>query len=202
MVFASFLLDSKFAEKINAIVLFGSVARGDFDEESDIDIFVDTGYDIEGELKSALKLFEDSEEWKKWKLRGISNDISIKSGNMENWSLKRDVAGSGLLLYGKYKQMPEGMKYYMMIRASTAAFERKHKVKIWRKLYGYSQKVGSKKYVISGLIDTFGGKRLGRDIFIIPAEKRNEMVDFLTKNKIDYKVNEIWSDSIQPLATA
>ncbi len=42
MDFCSFLLKSEMANEIKKIILFGSVARGDFDSESDIDIFIDT----------------------------------------------------------------------------------------------------------------------------------------------------------------
>ncbi len=39
--FVSYLL-SKFKEgEINRVILHGSIARGDFDEESDIDLFID-----------------------------------------------------------------------------------------------------------------------------------------------------------------
>lgn len=37
--------------KINRIFLFGSVARNDFDEQSDIDLFIDTEKKNEPELK-------------------------------------------------------------------------------------------------------------------------------------------------------
>ena len=46
--FVSFVLDHGVLQKINRIILFGSVARDIFDEESDIDIFIDV---IENEKK-------------------------------------------------------------------------------------------------------------------------------------------------------
>ncbi len=39
--FVSFLLDSYVGGKVRKIILFGSVARGDFSTESDIDLFVE-----------------------------------------------------------------------------------------------------------------------------------------------------------------
>jgi len=41
MDFCSYLI-SKIDKGINSIILYGSIVRGDFDEESDIDLFIDT----------------------------------------------------------------------------------------------------------------------------------------------------------------
>ncbi len=50
--FSSFLIDTaKVTDKIKRIMLFGSVARGDFTKESDIDLFIDTDEEsIEDEI--------------------------------------------------------------------------------------------------------------------------------------------------------
>ena len=43
MDFASFLIQNlKNTDKINSIIIFGSVARNDEDKESDIDLFINT----------------------------------------------------------------------------------------------------------------------------------------------------------------
>ena len=39
--FVSFLLKYEISNEINKIILFGSVATGSFDKESDIDLFID-----------------------------------------------------------------------------------------------------------------------------------------------------------------
>ena len=50
--FVSFIMDSRVGEDINRIILFGSVARGDFGKKSDIDLFIDTEKDISVTKKS------------------------------------------------------------------------------------------------------------------------------------------------------
>ena len=57
MSFASFLIDSRIGDKIDKIILFGSVAKGDSGKESDIDIFVDTRMRIEKDINKLLGLF-------------------------------------------------------------------------------------------------------------------------------------------------
>ena len=62
--FVSFLLDEKIAKHINRIVLFGSVARGNFDKESDIDVFIDTKKEIGNDVQGILSMFNQTETQK------------------------------------------------------------------------------------------------------------------------------------------
>ena len=68
-------------------------------------------------------------------------------------------------------------------------------MKLWRKLYGYKQKVGKKTYKTEGLTEKLGGKRIESGI-LIPAKNRKEILDLFSKEKIKYTVDEIWSDTI------
>ena len=147
MSFASFLLDSKIGTKISKIILFGSVARGDFDEASDIDIFVDTNAKIEKDVDRLMTLFMSSKTYEAWKLKGVKNDISVKTGYLEKWSLRREIISSGILLYGKYNELPKNAKYYEMIKIDLKKFKTSDQVRIWRKLYGYREKIGKKNNI-------------------------------------------------------
>ncbi len=196
MSFASFLMDSKTGGKIDKIILFGSVARGTWGEESDIDLFIDTTEDIEEEINGLLKLFRESKIQEMWRIRGIKNEISVKVGDLEKWSLRRDVISSGMLLYGKYNDMPEGVSYYLLIRIDVSRFGPSRQMSIWRKLYGYRQKIGEKTYIGKGLVKKLGGRKLAKATILVPMEKRKEIVGFLNKNKINYTVNELWSDTL------
>ncbi len=196
LCFVSFLLDSKASKKIDKIILFGSVARGNFDKESDIDIFVDSTEEIKNEVEKQLKLFKGSEIHRKWKLKGIKNEISLKCGKLEDWALKRDVLSDGITLYGKYKDVPKDAKYYLMIKLKFSKMERKQKIKIWRRLYGYAQKVGTKRYESRGLVSTLGGKKIEKSLVLVPMENRGEIIRYLNREKIDYEVREVWSDTL------
>src|SRR3989338_5004302 len=120
--FASFVLDSEHFKDIDRIILFGSVARGNFDVESDIDIFIDTKKDIEKGVKKLIMLFNESEIHRKWLLRGLRNLISVKVGDIEKWNLKRDVISEGIILYGKFKDVPENVEYYLLIKPFSMSF--------------------------------------------------------------------------------
>ncbi len=195
--FCSFLLDTPFGKNINKIILFGSVARGDYNEDSDIDIFIDTEKNLEKLVDKYLNLFQESKQHEIWIQKGITNEISIKVGKLKEWKLRREVISSGILLYGKYSELPDELSYYLLIKIKDI-YKKKpsNQVKIWRKLYGYKQKVGKKTYLIKGLIDKNNGKKIAKSVFIIPMENRKPIIEYLNKNKIIYTVHELWSDSL------
>ena len=193
--FVSFLLDDRISRAINRIILFGSVARGTFDEESDIDLFIDTKEDIEKDIQNILRLFQGSEIQKRWGLKGIVNEISLKVGDLNKWKLKRDIISDGIVLYGKVKDVPENIEYYLLITPSFKRFRKSQNVKLWRKLYGYRQKVGTKVYKTIGLLEKLNGKRIENGI-VVKMSNKKDLIDFLNKEKISCKIIEIWSDSL------
>src|SRR3989338_104004 len=193
--FASFVLESEVSKDITRIILFGSVARGDFDDESDIDIFIDTKKDIEKEMSKLLMLFLSSESQKKWVLKGLKHDLSVKVGDLEKWKLRRDILSDGITLYGTCKDVPDHVEYYLLVKPSFKKFNKNKQIQIWRKLYGYKQSVGKKMYVTQGVITKLHGTRLDRAC-IVPVKNKKELLQFLNKEKIEYTLNEIWSDTL------
>jgi len=194
--FTSFLLER--GVKPNKIILFGSLVRGEYDRESDIDIFIDIDSSKESEIRDILNLFEKT-RGEKWSLKGVENPLSLIIGNLnsEKWKdLKRDIQSNGILLYGTYNEFPENMQSYIMFRLDFTRLSRDKKVNLWRKLYGYTQKFGNKIYETKGLITQLDGKKIEKSVIIVPSGKSRELKDFLRTNKIGYTVNEIWSDNL------
>lgn len=195
MDFASFLIDSHIGEKINRIILFGSIARGDFTKESDVDIFVDAPEEDEDEIGKQLTLYQSSQAQNIWKQKGITNEISLKVGNLEHWSLKRSIISSGILLYGKYKELPRDAQYYLLINLDVRNKKQSQQIKLWRSLYGYKQKIGKKVYVSKGLLSESEGKKIGKALLLVPMEKRKSILDLLKERKIRHRLYELWSDA-------
>ncbi len=193
--FSSFLLDSTVGSHIEKIILFGSVARGDFTNESDIDIFIEADEEFEKEIEKIHALFQSSQMYKLWKTKGISHEFSLKVGHLSQWKLKREVLSSGIILYGKSVEKPENIPYYLLIQLHDQNKKPAEQMRFWRKLYGYTQKIGTKLYSSKGLIEHVGGKKLGKAVFLIPMAKRKIVLDFLSESKIQYTLYEIWSDS-------
>ena len=188
--FVSFLIKKK--PKIERVILFGSIASGDFDNESDIDIFVDTSHSKK-EIRAILDLYEKSEENKKYRLEGISNHISLKVGNLEEWGIKRSIIAGGIMLYGPYQELPKGLHHYALFVVSSPLKQRKEQIRVWRILYGYTQKVGNKRYKKEGLIRGLSGKKITRGAFIIPFEKSSEVIKLLKNQKVKHSIYEIFT---------
>ncbi len=196
MDFCSFLLRSEVGKDIDKIILFGSVARGDFDSESDIDIFIDTkNKRIEISVKRLLKAFEKSEAYEKWRLKGLKNPISAEVGRLEKWELYRSVISNGVLLYGKFEEMPKGVKYYSIFSLDFSRMDRNRKIRIWRELYGYTQRIGKKVFISKGFLEELSGRKLERSIIAVPAENKQKILDFIKRNRIRYRIFEMWTDS-------
>ena len=192
--FVSFLIEKNLA--LERAILFGSVVTGEFDKESDIDIFLETK-EKEDNIQKLLLQFEKT-QGENWKLKGIENLLSLKTGNLKKWPhLKRSIQSNSILLYGPYKEVPEKIKSYSLLILNFNALKRSQKINIWRKLYGYKQKVKNKKYMTPGLVTQINGKKLERSVIAIPSNKSKECKDFLHKHKIKYKLIEIWTDSIE-----
>ena len=85
MDFASFLIQKiEEKENIKNIILFGSVARGEDTEASDVDIFIDIVTENSGfekKVNSCLYDFINSVKYKNyWKLLGVESEIQLKIG--------------------------------------------------------------------------------------------------------------------------
>ncbi|MFH1592091.1 MAG: nucleotidyltransferase domain-containing protein [Candidatus Woesearchaeota archaeon] len=185
--FTSFLIPKA---NIKKVILFGSIVSGNFDRESDIDLFIESS-EKETKIKNLLELYQKTEEYEKFKLEGINNEISLKVGNLNDWKdLKRSIISNGLILYGHYRDQPEKLKHKIAFILDIRKAPRTKKIKIWRKIYGYKQKVGKKIYISQGLIE----KKLGRGAFLASLENSDEIQKYLRKNKVKYSLLDIWLD--------
>jgi len=190
--FTSFLLKSRIGDNINQVILFGSVPRGDFDKDSDIDLFIDTKTDKKT-IEKLLEVYKKSEDNAKYALSGINNQIRAKVGSLNEWKgLKRSIISDGIMLYGKYKETPENLEHNILFNLKFSKMQRNKQVRLWRKLYGYNQKIGNKNYAFDGIVKESDGKKIGYGTFIIPIEKSKVMTDFLKKEKINYSMKEIF----------
>lgn len=195
--YASYLIQNlkQDAGKITQIILFGSVSRGEESKNSDIDLFVDLiDETIEPKVEEIVELFYNSTKFKKyWLLLGIKNKINCTIGKLEEWdSLKRSLIANGIVLYGKYTGKIKTKPYYLFV--ISPGKNRNKNLVVWRALYGCVQKRGRKKYVREGLLRQYQGRKLGRGVFIIPAQHLPKLRSFLIKNKFKYELIPFWQE--------
>lgn len=191
MDFASYLVSR--VGGINRIILYGSAARGDFDEESDIDIFLDVSdARVKNRIKNMTENYYATSKFREWKLKGIENNFSVIAGNLESneWrDLKRAIMNTGIVLYGKYKAEAEKIFQYVIFSIENIKPEKK-RVAVYRKLFGFQS--GNIKY--PGLIEKVQGKKIGKGVIIVPSDKNDELREYLKKKGISTRIYDVWSD--------
>ena len=190
MDFSSYLL-SKI--EVDRIILFGSVVRGDFDKESDVDLFVDTSEKKEKDIKEILENYYKTKKYNEWKLKGLNKDISLIIGNLESdeWrDLKRSIMNNGIVLFGKYKGEAERINHYTLFSFENIKPDKK-RIAVFRKLFGFKR--GKKEY--PGFIKKIKGVKMGKGCLIVPIEKVNELKAFFISKKVTVKLYDLWSDS-------
>lgn len=186
--FCSFLIER--AAGIRSVVLFGSVSRGEADNKSDIDLFIDAPSGNAHRIRKILDNFYESKINELWRLKGVKNPISLIVGDIEKkeWAdLKRSIITDGIILFGKYKSEPEKLKHFMLFSYSDIK-DAKKRVNLHRKLFGY--KVGTARY--EGIVLKSGGIRHGSGSFSVPIEKYMDVRSVFKELKITPKILEIW----------
>lgn len=181
------------------IILFGSVARGDFDKESDVDIFIDTPEKNAKEVRKAADAAQNEFEIysrRTWKLQGVDMPIKPVVGdiNSPKWSgLKREIISSGISLYGRYKELPRELRHCFIFSFSLAKLKHKNRVSAIRKIYGYSTKKGRKTYRHAGILDEINGEKLNPGVVMSPAEGYKKLLDFFRKSRVSFRIREVWT---------
>lgn len=191
--FAAFILPKI---DVKEVILFGSVARGQATAESDIDLFFNIEKEEEAEkikaiIKRELIKFQKSKIAEVWHLKGIKNEIKQEVGVLEKWKLKRSLIAEGIQLYGKYRELPEKLKHWVFFSISPIKNIAKRN-KVTRALFGRKEK----KYSTTGMIEKVNGKKLTSLSFVIPVENAGEFMNFLSAEKINYILFELWSDQL------
>ena len=191
--FISQLVDNdKFIPAVRRLILFGSVARGEADKNSDIDLFFDVDKDenkIKEIIKEELNKFYKSKIAESWFLRGIKNNINANVGKVKDWKLHRGIISEGITLYGKYKEIPESMASFVFFQIEPIKnIARRNKV--IRKLFGRKEK----KYYNEGAIEQFKGKKYSSSSFVVGKDYMNKIINILRTEKVNYRFFEFWSD--------
>ena len=191
--FAAFLLmDSQISATTTKIILFGSVARGDFDDESDVDIFIETKSKDE-KIQKHLELFNKSKIRELYDLKGLKNEIALKIGSLDKWKgLSESIEEDGIAIYAKYEAAPESLNHFTLFKISAENRKFSSKIKLWRAIYGHKQRVGKKVYESRGLLRELGCTRVSKGAFIAPFHHRQKILDFLDKNKVSYEMFDIY----------
>lgn len=188
--FASFFLERIDKSKIDKIILFGSVARDEADNDSDIDLFIETigNVNIEKSIEKIKRDFFTSIRFKNyWELKGISNDIKIITGKLDKWNdIKNSIISNGILLYGKYESTPRNAIHKTIFSWEKIKPESK-RVLLFKRLFGY--RAEKKEY--KGLLNQYSGEKLSKGSIIVPTKYSAVFMKLFREMKITIKIRKI-----------
>lgn len=189
--FVSYLLSNiKNSENISRIILFGSVAKGEANRKSDVDIFIELRKKtkkVEKEIEKITDNFYKSREALIFKSKKIDNKINVIAGKLDEWKeLKKSIESTGIVLYGGYvsSEKIKGKKYAIFFWDKIG----KNRGAFLNKIYGFSSK--NKKY--QGLIEILKGKKIGKSSIMIPVEHSKEIIKLLKHYRVNAKVIEVY----------
>lgn len=175
-------------ENLEAIILFGSYAKGNETAVSDIDIMVVVDTEKPKEiLPLVIK-----------KLSGIDKEgkISPRVTNLKD--IERDflldVSRHGKILYGKIILNDKKMmlKSYRLLYYDISDLPLSKKVLVSKRIHGSESVVKNKKYSYKGIKDIYGFEIIGRSLVLVPEENFENFKIFLDINNVKYKEKRVW----------
>jgi predicted nucleotidyltransferase len=185
--FLSLLLEEEKAKSmIKRVILFGSAARDDADQESDVDLFIDVWSRVheketEAYVKEADKRFYLVSE-KKWSLMGVRNPIKCIVGKLDDdkWKdLRLEISSYGIVIFGKYEEEDEKSRQFAIFSYSLSKLDQKKKMRFLRNLFGYKTTKGKKKYIQPGILKAMIGEKIGPNAILVPVERSKEVREFM-----------------------
>jgi predicted nucleotidyltransferase len=168
------------------VVLFGSFARGDYDEGSDIDLLV--VFKNKKDLDKGLKeIYETT----------VSSDLFFQVIGLTLEELKKSPLLETALREGKIyyvKQEAEKLltptrKPYALVTYTTANLNAKERVIFTQELEG--RRKG--KYRYDGLIHKIGGYKVGRGVVMVPLQSLKTLTEHLEEKEISYVIRYVWA---------
>lgn len=177
-----------------AVILFGSRARGDYDDYSDYDLLV-VFEDDEVMWRNRRKLFENVGRL------GLFTQVLTRSmkelAEKTEPTFLQNVLEQGVLLYLRYPfQAPafsQNLRPMAIVTYGLKGLPHNEKMRIIYRLFGKK----AKKYRSVGFVEENGGIRLGSGCFMIPLENLETVKRIMKEHNVLFRIVRIYSQ--QPL---
>ena len=177
---------------VNKIILFGSVARGDYTKKSDIDLFFHSNKKNKEIIYKISQNFVNSERHTKWEVQGVKNEFHIIVANLSKnkWEgLRQNLDKNAIMLYTRYQNKDEYERRYL-IKWNTSGTNVKQRMGISRFVNGYNQ--NTKTYI--GFVERTSAKKISNSVLLTNKLGLKELKDFFKKIKITYFVTEVFEE--------
>lgn len=185
-----FVFNNKEAgDKIKSIYLFGSAVRGELHKQSDIDLFIECELEHEERVKrlvdSGMVKFQASRDFQKWKNWHFTFPFAVHLGKLSEWDLKLSIASEGIIIYNKSINLNDAKRMVLFIIDYPKS--KNGYIKVRRALFGRDEK----QFKPGGIIQKLTGRKISAHVFIIPKEEQVKMINFLSREKIEFSMKEI-----------
>jgi predicted nucleotidyltransferase len=176
-----------------AVILFGSRARGDYDEYSDYDLLVI--FENEGVMwENRRKLYENT-----GKLSLFTQVLtrSVREFNEKTEpTFRQSVLQHGVLLYLRYPftapALAQNLKPASIVSYSLKGLSQREKMRVIYRLFGRQRKSGR----LGGVVGEGGGRKLGDGCFMIPTQNLEAAVDVLKQHKVTFRLLTVYVSSV------
>lgn len=182
-------------EGVVQIILFGSVAKEEADERSDVDFFIV----LDKKNKKIQKLVQDiAYDVEKKHNRTVQLTFSGRSLEGIDASFLEDVFGHGIVVFSRETALTiRGLKLdpLAVFSFSLKNLSQADKMRVKRALYGGESSSRYKKKVyktqMAGLISK--ENKLGRGSLIVERSKSRTIEELFKRFGLNYKKTEIWA---------
>jgi len=177
---------------VEAAVLYGSMARGDYDRRSDIDIMLVVGsvniqelYPLASQVITGLR---------------PHREIKVVITNLHDYDedFYQNVFREGKVLFGKVILTPEqlALEPYSLVSYDLSNKPNTIQVKVSKRVHGSTSKkvIGGKEkvYTYPGLEESMGGKIVSKSAVLLPFGKYNEFTDELKQLGVPFRLLKLW----------
>ena len=176
-------------EDVKAIILYGSLARGEFTSRSDIDLFILTTKD-----KTQKEIHDKIIELESEIGRNIQPTIrTITELPKTDTGLLQNIFQEGKILYLREpSDIPSAIllqqKPYLIYSFQISSLAQKDKVRFNRQLYEQIKK----GYKYKGLLQEIGGQKISAGCVMIPYEQKEKIEKFFKKFKVKFEQLKVW----------
>ena len=176
-------------EDVKSVILYGSLARGEFTSRSDIDLFILTTKD-----KTQIEIHDKVIELEPEIGRNIQPTIRTSAELQKtDTGLLQNIFQEGKILYLKEPyDIPSAIllqqKPYLIYSFQISSLPQKDKVRFNRQLYEQKRK----GYKYKGLLQEIGGQKLSAGCVMMPYEQKKKVEKFFKKFKVKFEQLKVW----------
>lgn len=176
-------------EDVKSVILYGSLARGEFTSRSDIDLFILTTKD-----KTQIEIHDKVIELEPEIGRNIQPTIRTSAELQKtDTGLLQNIFQEGKILYLKEPyDIPSAIllqqKPYLIYSFQISSLPQKDKARFNRQLYEQKRK----GYKYKGLLQEIGGQKLSAGCVMMPYEQKKKIEKFFKIFKVKFEQLKVW----------